>query len=476
MSDKIPPTCATFGQDIQVLEAKHQALQQQLAAAKSAAEKALITSEIKDVLKQLATKQTALHACVQTAELLDVCPTKPDSLYRLPFEYDTHWQLWNGNWDDPKAGHNMGNINGLQAFAFDFISVGPDGNGAVGQKILAARPGKVVVTVSSESANSYHTNDVFFFKGSQYLKYDVGKDAVYPGYPQTLDAKHWPGWPSNWNSVDAAVNWGNGTAFFFRGAEYLKYDIAHDQVVTGYPKPLDAAHWPGWPAAWNSGVDAALFWGNGKVYFFKGGEYLRYDIVADHVDGTYPRLLNSQSWNGWPKGWESGVDVAVNWSHGRAYFFKKNQYLRYIMSPYPDHVDANQLPQTLDAAHWPGWPSGWTTGADAAVVWQSGYLGVGNYLIIQHSDGTYGVYWHIEQNGIRVKVGDTVGRGDWIASTGTTGNSSTPHLHFDVRTGWDYGYPADGNEFKSVPVRFQSVDQNCWIPRVGQPMLSNNTE
>ena len=61
---------------------------------------------------------------------------------------DHSYLPWNGNWDDPKAGHNMGNINGLQAFAFDFVSVGPDGKGAVGQKILAARPGKVVVAVS----------------------------------------------------------------------------------------------------------------------------------------------------------------------------------------------------------------------------------------------------------------------------------------------------------------------------------------
>jgi hypothetical protein len=91
----------------------------------------------------------------------------------------------------------MGNINGLQAFAFDFVSVGPDGKGAVGQKILAARPGKVVVAVSSESGNSYDTNDVFFFKGSQYLKYDVGKDAFYPVYHQAFDNKNCQGWPRN---------------------------------------------------------------------------------------------------------------------------------------------------------------------------------------------------------------------------------------------------------------------------------------
>ena len=60
--------------------------------------------------------------------------------------------------------------------------------------------------------------------------------------------------------------------------------------------------------------------------------------------------------------------------------------------------------------------------------------GVGNYLVIKHSDATFGVYWHMKKNGVLVNVGNTVKRGDLIASSGNTGNSSTPHLHFEVRT------------------------------------------
>jgi hypothetical protein len=43
---------------------------------------------------------------------------------------------------------------------------------------------------------------------------------------------------------------------------------------------------------------------------------------------------------------------------------------------------------------------------------------VGNCLVIDHSDGTY---WHIKKDGILVKVGDTVKRGDEIAIAGNTG-------------------------------------------------------
>jgi murein DD-endopeptidase MepM/ murein hydrolase activator NlpD len=144
------------------------------------------------------------------------------------------------------------------------------------------------------------------------------------------------------------------------------------------------------------------------------------------------------------------------------------------MSPAPDQADPAG-PQALDGTPLKkGWPASWNSGIDAAVVWGSGYLGVGNYLILQHSDGTFGVYWHLEKDGIRVKVGDQVERGDWIGSCGATGNASTAHLHMDVRTGWDNGYPANGGEFPSILIRFEDHNHVCWIPRVKDTLASDN--
>ena len=72
------------------------------------------------------------------------------------------------------------------------------------------------------------------------------------------------------------------------------------------------------------------------------------------------------------------------------------------------------------------WPSSWSK-IDATLVWShDGYLGVVNYLVIDHGDGTFATYWHLSENGLKVKVGDKVERGDWIAVSGNTGNSSTP--------------------------------------------------
>ncbi|UFH30740.1 M23 family metallopeptidase [Chryseobacterium sp. C-71] len=56
----------------------------------------------------------------------------------------------------------------------------------------------------------------------------------------------------------------------------------------------------------------------------------------------------------------------------------------------------------------------------------------GNYVSILHPDGTIAQYYHLQQNGVQVKLGDSVTKGQFIAYSGNTGWSSGPHLHFNV--------------------------------------------
>lgn len=57
--------------------------------------------------------------------------------------------------------------------------------------------------------------------------------------------------------------------------------------------------------------------------------------------------------------------------------------------------------------------------------------GYGNYCIIDHGNGYWTLYGHSE--GITVSVGQTVKQGDVLGTVGSTGYSTGPHLHFEIR-------------------------------------------
>ncbi len=60
--------------------------------------------------------------------------------------------------------------------------------------------------------------------------------------------------------------------------------------------------------------------------------------------------------------------------------------------------------------------------------WNGGY---GNYVVIQHPNGTQSLYAHMSK--VLVSAGDNVAQGGTIGKVGATGEATGPHLHFEVR-------------------------------------------
>jgi matrix metalloproteinase-14 (membrane-inserted) len=74
-----------------------------------------------------------------------------------------------------------------------------------------------------------------------------------------------------------------------------------------------------WKGVWAAGIDAAYNMGNGKVYFFKGTEYIRYDLKEKNSDEGYPVEI-SRGWQGVSK-----ADAIADWENGKIYIFKNNR-------------------------------------------------------------------------------------------------------------------------------------------------------
>ncbi|MEV7683709.1 M23 family metallopeptidase [Streptomyces sp. NPDC088341] len=76
----------------------------------------------------------------------------------------------------------------------------------------------------------------------------------------------------------------------------------------------------------------------------------------------------------------------------------------------------------------------------------------GNAIVIKHANGTYSQYAHLSK--IKVFVGQYVKTGQQIGLSGNTGNSTGPHLHFEIRTTPNYGSAVNPVNFlRSVGVK-----------------------
>ncbi len=60
------------------------------------------------------------------------------------------------------------------------------------------------------------------------------------------------------------------------------------------------------------------------------------------------------------------------------------------------------------------------------------FLNKSNFIIIEHRDGTLGMYGHLKQKGVKVKLGQKVYKHQYIGLSGNTGFSSGPHLHVHI--------------------------------------------
>ena len=115
-----------------------------------------------------------------------------------------------------------------------------------------------------------------------------------------------------------------------------------------------------------------------------------------------------------------GNPVALSRRHGQGFIWPTAGKISQTFHPYHEGLDiAGAAGTPILAAR------------DGAVVmagWDD--WGLGNAIVLQHGDGSRTVYGHNQR--LYVRVGQSVYQGQTIAEMGSTGNSTGPHLHFEV--------------------------------------------
>ena len=96
------------------------------------------------------------------------------------------------------------------------------------------------------------------------------------------------------------------------------------------------------------------------------------------------------------------------------------------------------------------------------------YKDQGNYVIMLHADRTLAQYYHLRPGGAVVAVGDRVRAGALIGYSGNTGQSTGPHLHFDVIRG------STSVASETLPFRFATSKGPLRCPEVGTTLRAVN--
>ncbi len=198
-----------------------------------------------------------------------------------------------------------------------------------GREIFNAPPEKESFPLASSILN-YGNGNVYFFNEGNFFRFKLNQ------------AKFLSGPNSNWNfiglsrfkngpnEIDATSYGGDGYAYFFKGEEFIRFNISEDKISSGYPKKISNRHFNGLKKFLDGKpLDCAFYFGNDLIYFFRGEQVLAIDIKNNQIEAGFPRLIeNAFSDLSKFKNGAKDIDACTNWLNGKAYFFKNNELMR----------------------------------------------------------------------------------------------------------------------------------------------------
>jgi hypothetical protein len=81
----------------------------------------------------------------------------------------------------------------------------------------------------------------------------------------------------------------------------------------------------------------------------------------------------------------------------------------------------------------------------------------GNHVVIDHGNGEFSLLAHLQEGSVQVKPGDRVEQGQPLGTLGSSGDTTTPHVHYQLQSGPDVVW-SDG-----LPFTFGNLDQSLLV-------------
>ncbi|EYU13405.1 fucose-binding lectin II [Photorhabdus aegyptia] len=164
---------------------------------------------------------------------------------------------------------------------------------------------------------------VYLFLNADNGRYNDTLRKVDTNYPKPI-SNDWPDLPIEFQRhLDDVINL-NGYLYFFKGSQYVKFNIAKAKVTDG-PKSI-AEGWPGLKGTeFENGIDAAIELTTNSVCFFKGSDCIDY-VVNSH---TIKRKSISDRWEVTKKypEFSKNLDAAAWRINSAIALFKDNHYM-----------------------------------------------------------------------------------------------------------------------------------------------------
>jgi murein DD-endopeptidase MepM/ murein hydrolase activator NlpD len=134
------------------------------------------------------------------------------------------------------------------------------------------------------------------------------------------------------------------------------------------------------------------------------------------------------------KRWEKGDTSHLNTQTSITRYLSLPKFLNYFTHPSPGATRTQKLhgANSVDLANTKGAPVVASAEGIIRIAKSDGYnYGYGKYIVIKHPNGTETLYAHNSE--VLVVAGQVVSRGQQIAKIGSTGNSTGPHVHFEIK-------------------------------------------